>query len=86
MSVRNLALISALAFGAPAIASANPAPVAQQVETVKAPAPAAQSDASDYAQREAQDKQVANYEGGNTVVIAMSGGAFVVLLFLLLIL
>jgi hypothetical protein len=44
-----------------------------------------QDDGADYAQREAQDKAVANYEGGSTVVIGISGGALLVLLFLLLI-
>lgn len=88
MSLRtaSMALMAGLAFGAPSVALANPAPVAAQVETTAAPAaPAAETDGTDYAQREAQDKQVASYQGGNTVVIAMSGGAFVVLLLLLLI-
>jgi hypothetical protein len=81
-----LALISALALGTPAIASAAPQrPVAAQVATTpSAPAPAAASDTSGYAQREQQDKQVANYEGGSTVVIGISGGTLVVLLLILL--
>lgn len=36
-----------------------------------------------YAEREARDRHVASYEGGQTYVVAMSGGAFVVLLVLL---
>jgi hypothetical protein len=82
-----LVLASALALGAaPAVASA--APVAHEVQVVKAPtsAPVQSTDAHDYAAREKQDKQVANYQGGSTVVIGISGGALLVLLFLLLIL
>lgn len=90
MSLRpgSLALISALALGAaPAVATAAPAAPAV-VHVVKAPvsAPVPATDASAYAAREAQDKKVANYEGGSVVVIGISGGALVVLLLLLLIL
>ncbi|MBC7974730.1 MAG: hypothetical protein H7138_07055, partial [Myxococcales bacterium] len=56
---------------------------AQVATTPTAPVPAAPGDASGYAQREQQDKQVANYEGGSTVVIGISGGALVVLLLIL---
>jgi hypothetical protein len=86
MSIRttSFALMAGLSLAAPMAAVAAPQPVAVQVEKQAAPAPAAQQDASGYATREAQDKQVANYEGGNTVVIAMSGTAFVVLLLLLI--
>jgi hypothetical protein len=84
---QSLAFASALALAAaPAVATA--APVAPIAHTVKAPAktgPVSEV-ATNYAQREAQDKQVANYEGGNVVVIGISGGALLVLLFLLLIL
>ena len=82
-----LALASALALAAaPAVATA--APVANHVEVVKAEAkaPVQAQDSTDYAQREAQDQKVANYQGGSTVVIGISGGALLVLLFLLLIL
>jgi hypothetical protein len=82
-----LALASALALAAaPAVATA--APVANHVEVIKAEpkAPIQAQDSTDYAQREAQDKKVANYQGGSTVVIGISGGALLVLLFLLLIL
>ncbi|HEU0032197.1 MAG TPA: hypothetical protein VFQ53_16295 [Kofleriaceae bacterium] len=82
----SLAIASALALGAPSVALADTAPVATHVVKAEAPAPATQQASNDYAQREAQDKQVANYEGGNTVVIAMSGGALVVLLLILLLL
>jgi hypothetical protein len=84
--VASLALITTMSLGAPAVALAEGAPVAAQVERVRPPAPVASQDASDYAQREAQDKQVAEYQGGSTVVVVMSGGAFIVLLFLLLLL
>jgi hypothetical protein len=82
----SLALASVLALGAPSVAMAAPSAPIAHVEKVAAPAPAAQSDATSYADREAKDQKVADYQGGNTVVIAMSGGAFVVLLFLLLLL
>ena len=87
MSLRNFALMTALATTAiPAIAVAETAPIVQPVD-VKQPAPATQAaDAPRYAQREALDTKVADYKGGSTVVIAMSGGAFVVLLVLLLLL
>jgi hypothetical protein len=85
MSLRNFALMTALATAAiPAIAVAETAPIVQPVD-VKQPAPA-RDDAPRYAQREARDTKVADYKGGSTVVIAMSGGAFVVLLVLLLLL
>jgi hypothetical protein len=82
----SLALLAGLTLAAPSAAFAAPVkPVAAQVEST-APAQAPQQTSTSYAQREVQDKQVADYEGGNTVVIAMSGGALVVLLFLLLLL
>jgi hypothetical protein len=59
----------------------------QTVEVQKTPAPAAQADAHSYAQREHNDaKQVANYQGGSTVVIGISGGALIVIILVLLIL
>ena len=80
-----LVLASALALGtAPAVALAAPSTQVVQVEQVKAPTQS--QDTSDYAQRDAADKQVQNYQGGSTVVIGISGGALLVLLFLLLIL
>lgn len=83
----SLALLAGLTVAAPTAAFAAPAaPIAHVEKSSTAPAKAPQQDASRYADREAQDKQVAEYEGGSTVVIAMSGGALVVLLFLLLIL
>jgi hypothetical protein len=58
-----------------------------EVQKTQAPAPAAQADAHNYAQREQNDaKQVANYQGGSTVVIGISGGALIVILIVLLIL
>lgn len=86
---RNLALASALALGAaPAVAIAAPThAVTSTVKAEKTHRPlATQSDSKSYADREIQDKQVGEYEGGNTVVIGISGGALVVLLLLLLIL
>ncbi len=87
MSLRtaSFALMTGLAVAAaPTIAAADKAQIVQ-VEKTQAPAQANQEE-NNYAQRETQDKAVADYRGGNTVVIAMSGGAFVVLLFLLLLL
>jgi hypothetical protein len=82
-----LVLASALALAAaPAVATADP-PVSK-VQVVRTPvsAPVAQRDATDYASREAKDKQVADYQGGSAVVIGISGGGLLVLLFLLLLL
>jgi len=82
-----LALAAGLALGTPSAFAAPEKPVAAQVEsTSSAPQAAAKTDSSSYAQREAKDQKVSNYQGGNTVVITMSAGALVLLLFLLLIL
>jgi hypothetical protein len=83
MKFASLALIAGLA-GAPAVALADNAPVAVEVQKAAAPAPASQSESSTYAQREAQDKKAADFQGGN-VVIYMSGAALVALVLLLLI-
>lgn len=88
MSIKtaSLAMLAGLTFAAPTAAFAAPtAPVVAHVEKSVKPAPAAQQAATDYAQREAADQQVADYVGGNTVVIGISGGTLVVLLLLLLI-
>ena len=82
----SMALMAGLTLAAPAAAYAAPQVTVAEVQKTTAPAPAQQTDASNYADREAQNQKVANYEGGNTVVIAMSGGAFIILLFLLLLL
>jgi len=81
-----LGLLAALAIGAPTAASAAPErPVATQIaSSPTAPTRAAASDTQSYAQREQQDTQVANYEGGSVVVVGISGGALVVLLLILL--
>ena len=84
MSLRTATLMAGLMLAAPAAALA--APATEIVETTKAPTRAQAAETSSYAEREAQDKEVASYEGGQTVVIAMSGGALVVLLVLLLLL
>lgn len=84
---RTLAFASALALAAPTAALAAPnAPVATQTvasDAVRAPAPASGQE-NRYAEREQQDPKVGEYEGGNTVVIGISGGALVVLLLILL--
>jgi hypothetical protein len=84
-----LVLASALALAAaPTVAMADTqAPIVELQNSVQNDqAPKQAQDTSDYAQREAQDKKVQNYQGGSTVVIGISGGALLVLLFLLLIL
>ena len=85
MSTRmiSLAVLAGLA-GAPAVALADSKPVAAEVQKVQAPAPASQQDTSDYAQREAQDKKAADFQGGNTVIV-MSGTALLAIVLLLLI-
>jgi len=85
MLLRNLALVSTLALGAPAVAYAAPeAPAA--VEVVKTQTPAPQADTHNYAQRETQNKKAADFQGGDLLIVGVSGGAIIVLLFLLLIL
>jgi hypothetical protein len=88
MKIRNatIALVAGLTFAAPTAAFSAPTTSIAQVERTTAPAPAPQEAANGYADREAASTQVANYEGGNTVVIGISGGALVVLLVLLLLL
>ena len=87
MLLRNLAIASTLAIGTPAMAYAAEGPAA--VEVVKTPAqtqaPKADSH-NNYAQREAQDKKAADFQGGDLLIVGISGGAIIVLLFLLLIL
>lgn len=88
MLLRNLALATTLAVGAPALAFASPDATAA-VETVSvnaAPKAASTSDATSYAAREKQDQKAANFQGGDMVVVGISGGAILVLLLLLLIL
>ncbi|HEX5057815.1 MAG TPA: hypothetical protein VFV99_00585 [Kofleriaceae bacterium] len=87
MLLRNLALATTLAVGAPAVALAAPdAPAAVQTVSVKAAPKASTSDATSYAQREKQDQKAADFQGGDLVVVGISGGAILVLLILLLIL
>jgi hypothetical protein len=82
-----LGLLAALTLSAPIVASAAPQrPVAAQVTTAPAPVKASATDVSSYAEREKQESQVVNYEGGSVVVVGISGGALVVLLLLLLLL
>lgn len=69
-----LALAAGLALAAPTIAEA------------RTTAPTAERDAARYAEREARDPRVADYEGGSTIVVALSGSTVVVLFLLLLLL
>jgi hypothetical protein len=80
-----LGLLAALTLAAPAAASAAPQrPIATQVTSAPAPVKATTADASRYAQREKQAPQVANYEGGQVIIVGISGAALVVLLLILL--
>ena len=89
MSIRftTLALTSALALAVPATLEAAPTkPVAAQVQTAPEK-PARDADgAARYADREAQDREVSSFEGGNTFVITMSGTTLALILILLIIL
>ena len=78
----SLAILAGLA-GVPAVALADTKPVPVEVQKTVAPAQATQSENTNYAQRESQDKKAASFEGGN-VVIYMSGAALVALILLLL--
>ena len=81
----SLTIATALALGAPAAYAAPEVPAA--VETVKVKAPQSNTaDANGYAEREKQDSKTADFQGGDMVVIGISGGAILVLLLLLLIL
>lgn len=82
-----LAVAATLALGTPAAMAANAPDQTVEVQKTQAPVAASHDDASSYAQREQKDsKQVANYQGGSTVIIGISGGALIVILILLLIL
>jgi hypothetical protein len=81
-----IATVLGLALGAPTMASAAPqreVPAQVAASPAATPAPAAQADSSSYAQREKQDKNVAGYQGGSTIVIGASGAALIVLLLVL---
>ncbi|MGN6105471.1 MAG: hypothetical protein ACTHU0_10235 [Kofleriaceae bacterium] len=72
-----LALAAGLALAAPTIAEA------------RTTTPTAERDAARYAEREARDPraaEVADFEGGSTIVVALSGSTVVVLFLLLLLL
>jgi hypothetical protein len=85
MLLRTLAIASSLALAAPAAYAAPEVPAAVQTVKVKAPQQN-QADANGYAEREKQDSKTADFQGGDMVVIGISGGAILVLLLLLLIL
>ena len=86
MTLRTATLMAGLMLAAPTAAIAAPATEIVQTTRAQAPTQAGEVESTSYAEREARDQQVASYEGGNTVVIGMSGGALVVLLVLLLLL
>lgn len=69
MWLRNVAVVTAFAVGAPAVVMAEPTP--------------SSADAASYAEREQQDPHAADFEGGDMMVAGISGGLIVVLLFML---
>lgn len=69
MWLRNIAVVTAFAVGAPTVAMATPTPSA--------------ADAASYAEREQQEPQAADFEGGDLMIVAISAGTIVVLLCLL---
>lgn len=82
-----LAMASALALAVPTTLHAAPAqPVAAQVETAPTKPVRDDSAAERYADREAADRDVSSFEGGNTFVITMSGTTLALIIVLLLIL
>jgi hypothetical protein len=82
----SLTLASSLALAVPAAyAQAADAPAVVHEVNVTAPQPS-QADGANYAEREQQSQKAANFQGGDMVVIGVSGGAILVLLLLLLIL
>ena len=81
----SLAIATSLALAAPTAYAAPDVPVATHAVKVKAPQQN-QADANGYAEREKQDTKTAEFQGGDMVVIGISGGAILVLLLLLLIL
>jgi hypothetical protein len=85
MLLRNLALATTLAVGAPAVAFAAEKPAVVETVKVQAPTPSS-TDAKSYAEREQQNQKTADFKGGDMLVVGISGGAILVLLFLLLIL
>jgi len=84
----SLTLATALALGAPAAYAAPETPAVVQTAKVAGTTAPQQSktDANNYAEREKQDTNTADFQGGDMVVIGISGGAILVLLLLLLIL
>ena len=84
--IASMALLAGL-VGAPAVALAEDVnrPVAAEVQSVKAPAPASQKDSTNYAEREAQDQKTADFSGGQTVIVISGAALVVLLLFLILI-
>lgn len=87
-SSRSMALTTALVLAvSPALVTAAPSAVptapAATREAPRVPVPG-EADAASYAEREARDADAAAFEGGNVVIVSISGGALVVLLFLLL--
>jgi hypothetical protein len=86
LRISSLAIASSLALAAPtAYAAAADTPVAVQTANIQAPV-SSHSDGAGYAEREQHDQKAADFQGGDAVVIGVSGGAILVLLLLLLIL
>lgn len=82
----SLALATTLALGGTAAVAAPEAPAIAHTVNVKAPAPAPHDDVSSYADREQQDPKTADFQGGEVMVVGVTGGALILILVLLLIL
>ena len=90
--LRTAFLASAITLGLPAVASATPnKPATLEASAKPLPARADQSAAASYAEREANEKQAAEFEGGliestgGGTVVVISGAALVAFLLLAII-
>jgi hypothetical protein len=83
-------LVMAALVGTPSIAAlADPVSTTQSMPTTpttRASTAATASDAEQYAQREAKDKAVANFQGGGETYIYIGGGVLVAALVIVLVL
>ena len=82
----SLALAAGLALGAPMAMASPEQPVAAEHVTAPSAPVTSQQDASRYAQREQKDQKVADYQGGDVLIVGASGAALLVVLLLLLVL
>lgn len=83
---KSFALASALMLCAPMVATAAPAQHAEVVVSQKAQAAPSRDVGTRYAEREARDTKVGEFEGGSVVVVISGGALLVALLVVLLVL